>query len=281
MTLLDLQAILGYDAAPETILLLAFQAFEMLENSQKMLTQDQLERVGVFNFLYEPDDVLKNRLEDYKSWCKDRQGEDAGKLMEELAYLSFRCLKGWNSIKSGQSYSGQHDLIISGIEKEWQILSIILHLPRNGGKILVEAKNQDNPITDQQMSRLGFIIQNKYLEQCYLGVFFSRTSATGFPTNETEQFRTLHDARASQVLFHAITRKYLIVLDDSHLLRLGERGSLPRIMEALIREVEDGLGETVGFDENWQENRRLPQHLAKYETSKRKQSKTIKSKIKS
>lgn len=225
---------------------------------------DSLPAWKIFERLYQPDQLLLERLNDYELWYVSRTDEDPGQLMEEIAFLAFRCLIGHDSIKSGQSEGPQHDLIITGSSHLWRLLIETLHLPVEGRKILIEAKNTDDKIDDAQFSRLCFILEHKFQNQCHLGVFFSRERATGFPEPGTSQQRVLRDARATQILFHAMTRKYVVLLNHDDILRLGEVGSLPRLLEARIRDIEDRLGTEVDFNTDWKETDTLPTHLRKY-----------------
>ncbi len=252
---------------------------EALERTPRLLASAQ-SKAKYFKLFYRPDDRLKQRLVDYRQWCDEWErnkqkkrgqraqqvlGEDPGKLMEEIAYLAFSCLKGHDVIKAGQSEAAQHDLIVAGSSLTWLLLMDVLHLPRGGRTILVEAKNLDEKVTDQQLSRLGYILQNKYFAQCHLGVFFTRKGATGFPSGDEDQQRQLRDARATQILFHVMTQnKFIVVLDHEHLLRLGEDGALISMLEVLIRDVEDRLGTYIQFSEDWQELDVLPEHFLKY-----------------
>ena len=226
---------------------------------------------GNFNLadsLYVPDEALVNRLQDFERWCETRDGEDPGHLMEEIAFLAMRCLKGREAINSYQSYAAQHDLLISGSTAAWFLIMEHLHLPTDGRTIVVEAKNLDQRVTDAQFSRLCGVIQNKLQATCHLGIFFSREGASGFPKppnredEETRQ-RVLRDARATQVLFHARTCKFVIVLDRNDLRLLSQSGGLLRVLEAKIRDAEQGSGVSLQFDEQWDEVD-LPGHLSQY-----------------
>lgn len=221
--------------------------------------------------LYDPDDHLISRIADYNQWYETRAGEDPGQLMEEIAFLSFRRLRGWESIKSYQSYAQQHDLVIAGSRPWWFILIKYLHLLPERRTILIEAKNRDDRVSDSDFSRLCGIIQNKLAETCNLGIFFTREGASGFSglteLGETgSRQRSLRDARATQVLFHAKTGKFVVVLNHDDLQLLTQKGALPRILEAKIRDVEEAAGLSLQFNENWTETD-LPPHLSQYENS--------------
>jgi hypothetical protein len=215
--------------------------------------------------LYKPDDQLCSRIADYERWTVSGGDENPGQLMEEIAYLAFRCLSGRESLKSYQSFAAQHDLVISGSTPQWFVLLKFLHLRTSGRLIAIEAKNLGVKVDDAQFSRLCFILQNKFGQQCELGVFVTRFGATGFPVpGGGTTPRVLRDAYATQVLFHGATGKYVVVLDDSDLRRLTEPGALLRILEAKIRHVEEAGDLDVGSSTGWAEVE-LPPHLAKYE----------------
>jgi hypothetical protein len=218
--------------------------------------------------LYDPDEALRQRLSEYAAWCDGNSVEDAGNLMEELAFLAFQCLQGHNSMKSYWSFSAQHDLVISGGSALWDLLMDYLHLEKSGRSILIEAKNlsetkhSTGKIDDHQFSRVCGILQNKFVSTAHLGVFFSRHSATGFPKHG-QTLKHLHDAQATQLIFHALTKKFVVVLDDDDIRRLGEPGALPRLLEAKIREIEAWTGRPIEFTDNWEEVL-LPPHLAQH-----------------
>ncbi len=187
--------------------------------------------------------------------------------MEELVFLAFRCLQGWCSIKSYQSYAAQHDLVISGSEGGWLLLMILLHLPPQSGTIVVEAKNLSEAVSDSQFSRLCGVIQNKFSQLCHLGVLFTRFGASGFPdasgSRSKKPQRSLKDARATQVLFHARTEKYVVVFSEKDIQALASPGSLVRLLEAKIRDIEEATGLDWSFSEDWREIV-LPPHMSKY-----------------
>jgi hypothetical protein len=222
------------------------------------------------SLIFEPDEGLIHRISDYNEWRKNGSGEDPGQLMEELAYLAFRRLQGHNRIRSYQSFSSQHDLVISGTDPKWALLMRKLHLPSDKGTIVVEAKNLKAQVTDDQFSRLCSTIENKFDGQCHLGVVFSRMGATGFPKRSSstdarsKRTRSLRDAHATQVIFHAKTGKYVVVLDDHDIQLLTQPGALSRILEAKIGDVEEACGLPLSFNDDWVETD-LPPHLSKYE----------------
>lgn len=227
------------------------------------------------SLFYEPDQSLVSRIHDYNEWCQNPEDEDPGKLMEEIAYLAFRCLQGKSSIKSYQSFAPQIDLSVTGSSPIWSKLIEYLHLPGTHRTIVIEAKNlgaatsrSRGRVTDAQFSRLCSILQNQFGGTSELGVFVTRFGATGFPRTappgqRTIRRRGLRDAQATQIVFHAKTSKYVVVLDHNDIQKLVDPGALPRILEAKIRAVEEWTGLPVEFDQEWQQVD-LPAHLNKY-----------------
>ena len=138
-----------------------------------------------------------------------------------------------------------------------------LHLPQSGRSIVVECKNQDKKVTDQQFSRLCGILQNKFVDTAHLGVFISRTTATGFPKSTKSALRSLRDARATQALYHARTGKYVILIEHANLKQIKEGVPFVKILEAKIRDVEASTGIVLSFSEDWKEVL-LPKHLLKH-----------------
>lgn len=232
--------------------------------------------------MYQPDDALISRIHDYTVWCENKdkeekkgktrrkakgtmEDEDAGRLMEEIALLAMRCLKGYETVKSYQSYAAQIDLLISGSSSNWVMLMRYLHLDTSYRSIVIEAKNLNKRVDDKQFSRFCYHLQNTFISTAQLGVFFTRFGATGFPNSENSKskpprMRPIRDAQATQIIFHAITKKFIIVLDHNDILKLGETGYLPRIIEAKIREIE----QWSGFETGPIDVIDLPAHLAKY-----------------
>ncbi len=246
-------------------------AMARLEEFDPRTRSELLESEGWIKYvLYRPDPSLFKRLQDYFDWRSGNHDEDAGALMEEIALLIFKGLMGWGSIRSFQSYAPQHDLVVDGSSAAWEILMMYLHLPRDGRSIVIEAKNQNQKISDQQFSRLCGILQNKFTDTAHLGVFVSRTTASGFPEPchnmpdaSGSRVRSLRYARATQALFHSKTGKYVIVIDECDLQMIANGVALPKILEAKIRELEAATGLALSFDEDWREVD-LPSHLSRY-----------------
>jgi len=225
--------------------------------------------------LYRPDEDLKKCVIEYTNWVREVQNPTidkkrnkelklvGGQLMEKIAYLSFRCLVGKGAIKSYQSSSGpQHDLVITGSSPHWKLLIALLRLKMD--KVVLEAKNTDGVVTDAQFSRLCFIVENKFQNQCQLGIFFTRQGATGFPKTNDKRQRILKDAKATQIIFHAKTGKYIIVFDHEDIVKLILPGALPSLIRSKINDVEDVSGLSLKYDEDLNEMDDLPPHLAIY-----------------
>ncbi|MBI5298170.1 MAG: hypothetical protein HY869_22055 [Chloroflexi bacterium] len=239
-------------------------AFAMLREVDGKARTEILEAQGWAQLVFQHSSKLNTRLKDYFDWCSGLKEESPGDLLEEIAYLLFQCFEGVGNTRSYQSYAPQHDLVVDGESNAWIYLMHYLHLPISGRTIVVECKNQEDPITDQQFSRLCGILQNKFQDLAHLGVFISHTPATGFPVKGKKK-RALSDSRATQALFHAKTSKYVVVVDHEDLVNISKGISFAKILESKIREVEASTGINLEFAENWEEIL-LPPHLAKHKS---------------
>jgi len=226
---------------------------------------DTIDKWRLIEKLYIPDEILIKRLEEFKKWCSSKTGEDPGRLMEEIALLSLRCLRGADVIKSYQSYAAQFDLLVSGSSRSWLLIMQILHLDNKYRSIMVEAKNLNNRVNDNQFSRFCYHIQNTFTNTVQLGIFYTRFGATGFPMKETKskRQRKLSDAQATQILFHAKNNKFVVVFNQEEILALDQAGSLISILEKKIRQVEGWTGLPINEDVTILEVD-LPKHLARY-----------------
>lgn len=243
---------------------LVHNTFAALDELDPKVRSEILESDGWADIIYDASPELTKRLQEYFEWREKKRKEDPGNLMEEIAYLLFRSIRGTDNIRSFQSYAPQHDLVVDGNSTAWQTLMLYLHLPRDGRTIVVEAKNQVAKIDDHQFSRLCGILQNKFANTSQLGVFISRTKATGFPFKKTTRERSLRDVRATQALFHARTNKYVVVIDEDDLKTIFKGVPFTKILEMKIREIEASSGKTISFDEDWGIVD-LPEHLSRYE----------------
>lgn len=225
--------------------------------------------------LYIPDETLKRRLKDFEKWCEEkdrkplgeRDSEEAGELMEEIAFLALRCLKGYEAVKSYQSFAGQIDLVVSGSTSSWILLMKVLHLDAKFRSIVVEAKNLQEKVDDKQFSRFCYHLQNTFVNTAQLGIFFTRLGATGFPksmsASDRVRQRSLRDAQATQILFYARSSKFVVVLNKEDIINLREPGTLVRLLERKVRAIEEWTG-IVSDDESSLPEVDIPGHLLKY-----------------
>lgn len=218
------------------------------------------------DFLYIPSDKLMQRVLDYRDWCskhaaKDPNIEDAGKLMEEVALLAFSSLRGYNTLLSYQSYADQYDLVISGTSGHWRAILHWLGLD-NLPVIVVEAKNTDTKVDVPIFTRLCSIVQNTFDGECGLGVFFTRTGATGFPS-EGRPVQSLRYAQARQVIFHAKTNKHLVVLTDMDIDLLLKPGGLLHVLRDKILQIKMLTGSDFRLTPTWHRVE-LPPHLKQH-----------------
>jgi hypothetical protein len=225
-------------------------------------TRQVLNADGWTGIFYSPIPHLGERLQDYFAWREGKRIEKPGELLEEIAFLLFKSLHGVQNVRSYTSFAAQHDLVVDGSSQIWLSLMSYLHLPEEGRSIVVECKNEKTKITDQQFSRLCGILQNKFETTAHLGVFISRQKATGFPEGSKKK-KTLSESRATQVIFHAKTKKFVIVVDEEDLKKIADGFSFPKLLEAKIREVEASYGTEISFNDTWEETI-LPNHLKKY-----------------
>jgi hypothetical protein len=241
---------------------LMIDALAALNELGERTRTEVLESQGWADLLTKESPQLNERLKDYFDWCAGKKEENPGDLLEEIAYLLFQCFIGVGNVRSFQSYAPQHDLVVDGDSTAWVLLMNYLHLPVSGRTVIVECKNQEKPITDQQFSRLCGILQNKFQDTAHLGIFISHTPATGFP-KKGKGVRSLRDSRATQALFHAKTNKYVVVINHDDLVSISKGANFSKILEAKIREVEASTGISLEFDEEWKETL-LPPHLLKH-----------------
>lgn len=253
--------------------LLDQREFDALENISNQFIPNWVDASD----LYQPSTALLNRIGDYEKWCsliKNKpartwskySSEDPGRLLEEIACLAFASIKGKRTFKSYQSFAAQIDLAIWGDDFDWLTFLAFLQLPYRFQTIVVESKNLSTEVDDKQFGRFCGLIQNKFTETAKLGVFFTRNGYTGGPKRGSDRKRILRDAQATQILFHAKTGKFVVVLDDNDLRELKNPGSLPKILKAKIRAVEAWTGLSISFDEDLVERNDLPPHLQRHFT---------------
>lgn len=218
-----------------------------------------------YDYLYLPDAVLKEKIVELNQRNKRWSTTAKGRLMEEIALLTLKSLKGWSSIKSYQSFAAQLDLVVTGDDPDWKALISLLRLPWEQRTMVVEAKYLRGKVEDHQFSRLCSVLHTSFGAQASLGIFFTIHGATGFPKDD-ETLRSLHDAQATQILFHARTNKYVVVFDEIDIQRLGEPGAFPRLLEQKIRAVEAWTGRTDRLPKSNAVEWHLPPHLEQHLT---------------
>lgn len=216
------------------------------------------------SYWYRPDKKITELLTQLKTYIQKKsplksERERAGKLMEQIAFLSLGALQGVKSIKSYQSVSAQYDLLVYGEELFWKNLFSLLgaiNLPRG---IIVEAKAYSKPIEDRHFSRLCNLVELNLENSIGIGIFFTIKGATGFPQRGGRRKRAISDCWFRQVLFYAKTRKPILVLDAEDIFSLDKNGSLIKILARKIREIEELSGLPTEVEE-W-EVVDLPPHL--------------------
>jgi hypothetical protein len=247
------------------------------EFAQIKHSRDVSENRLIHEAQYQPSEGLKKYISEFREWCSKNPGKSkaereahnikAGELMEQIAGLAFQSLRGETVIESFYSLEFQLDLAVSGnMALHWKVINTIIgfHNQRTA-KIIIEAKNRNKPIDTTDFSRLCYIVEHQFREQCLLGIFFSRKSASGF-TKAGNQQRSLKAARATQILFHRKTGKYVIVFDYDDILSLVHPGSLTLLIAEKIEDIENVVGtHLIDFDNDLPKhtrmNQRLPDHI--------------------
>lgn len=197
---------------------------------------------ALFGYLYKPHPALGNLIVQLEEYAKiDRPPkkvrEKAGRLMEQIAAVSFVQIKGVSSIKSYQSAAAQYDLLVSGDSLSWSTLAKMLYMRDNRRDILIEAKARSQKLTDKEFSRLIGILET-HLSVVGMGVFFTIQGATGFPKPGVPQ-RALRDCQLRQALYFAKTEKPIIIFDLRDLMALNTVGALPRLIARKVRALSE------------------------------------------
>lgn len=247
-----------------------------MHNTQEQWVQQAIEALKNLNsgdpgtrplatYLYTADRGLTECLEQLKEFLElenpaHSERQTAGYLLEQIALLAFRGLKGFTSIKSFQSAGPQIDLLISGDETHWLYVCKLLYLDINQRGIVVEAKATAGPLKDNQFARLCSIMELNLFKSVGLGVFFTIKGVSGFPQRGNSRQRKISDSRLRQVLFHAKTQKAIVVLDKDDILELNRNGSLILMLERKIRDLSELSGLPTPSYEQCKEID-LPDHL--------------------
>ena len=234
-------------------------------NSLNQLDRNDPATDKLASYCYIPHKKLPEYLEKFKQHLEiskptQKQLQERGKLLEQIVYLVFCGLKGATSFKSFQSAGPQYDLLVSGNSEKWITVCKILYLEDNIRDIMIEAKAKQSKLPDKDFARLCNIM-DLYLTNSGLGIFFTLEGATGFPeSNSTTRQKKIGDCRLRQVLYHAKTNKYVIVLDKEDLFILDKNGSLISLLTRKIRDICEMSGlSTVPVEQLKEVD--LPQHL--------------------
>ena len=233
------------------------ELFQQIDNAHKILMNsvDELNKRGYGSQLtklyashyYQPNSKLTELLTELEIYIKkqkpsDKERQDAGKLMENIAFVVLYGLKGVciNNIKSFQSVGAQYDLLVhedhlTG-ESVFSLLGITNNIPKG---ILIEAKAYAKPIEDKHFSRFCNLIQLNLEHSVGIGIFFTIKGATGFPKRGGKNKRAISDSWFRQVLFYAKTNKPIIVLDAEDILSLDRNGSFIELLKKKIDEIEE------------------------------------------
>jgi hypothetical protein len=210
----------------------------------------------ILPLLYQPDSRLpallrevdallktKKRAKRGKSGLAPLEAQALGYTLEKIAVLAFQGLVGIESAKSYQSAAAQHDLLVTGSDTLWLQVCKTIRIDESQRGILVEAKATKNRLGDHEFERLGNIVAHHFRATVALGVFFAIEGATGFPkAGKSEREISVRACRLTQlVLYHGV-KKPVIVLDWADIKSLTEAGSLVRILERRIREIEEQTG---------------------------------------
>jgi hypothetical protein len=171
-----------------------------------------------------------------------KQREEAGLLMEKIAWNAFGNLLGRPWRKAFRSPAGQLDLLVGGESPRWAQVTKALHPRSEGMSILVEAKATSDKVSVGTFTRLCALIALTQPETCGIGVFFTLKGATGFPAGAASPSFVLRDARFWQAIMYAKTGKPIVVLDERDVLTLAVPGSLVVLMRRKIRELEEMTG---------------------------------------
>ncbi|WP_217901469.1 hypothetical protein [Pseudanabaena sp. SR411] len=105
----------------------------------------------------------------------------------------------------------------------------------NQRDIVLESKAIKSSLSDSQFARMCSIMTFS-LTHAGLGIFFTLNGASSFPKRNQARQQTIGNARLRQVVFHASTKKVIIVLDKDDIFTLNQSGSL---ITLLIRKTRD------------------------------------------
>jgi hypothetical protein len=198
-------------------------------------------------WMYIPHPCLSNYLDKLAAYLakpspEAAERQAAGYLLEQIAFLTFRGIRGSEKPKSFQSAGPQYDLLCVGHTEQWFKMCDILSMDRRQRKIVVEVKAIDSPVNDQQFARLCNLMDLNLFKSAGLGIFFTLNGASGFPKRGSAKQRSVSDARLRQLLNHAKTGKSIVVFDQDDILQLNRNGSLLDLLIEKIEELSDVSG---------------------------------------
>ena len=265
---------------------MSFSETELIESLLKTL--DQLREHKVYNdssisklanYFYIPNEKINNLLSELQRLIEISKNPTErrkirgfnnviGRILEQIAFLGFKGLKGVSILKSFQSAGPQYDLIASGNDEQW--LSICNQFLGDNRlyDIVIEAKATQSKVNDQQFARLCSILQHNLFSSSGMGIFFTLNGATGFPNKDTKRRQNaLQSARLRQVLFMAQCNKPILVFDLDDILSLDKKGSLFKLILQKIRDIEQQSGVYLPPDIDEPFECDLPSHLMELQYS--------------
>lgn len=202
--------------------------------------------IKFFSYFNQIDPKLPSFLNHFQSLLSiqnpsHQQLQERGKVLEQIACLVFSKLSGCTVVKSFQSAGPQYDLIVSGNDLKWKFIVESLFIPFEKRDILIEAKAKNERLPDKDFARLCSIMEHN-LTSTGLGIFLTLQGATGFPKNPQSRQRGVKDCLLRQIIFHAKTGKYIIVLDQQDIFSLAQPGSLLLLLSRKIKELQELSG---------------------------------------
>ncbi len=247
------QVMLSQDELVEYII----NAMDLLEAGDPALNK-------LIPYVYKADNKLSEYLDKLRIFTEiedptSKQTQEAGKLLEQIVLLSFKGLKGVQSMKSFQSAGPQYDLLVTGDDIYWKRVTKTLYLEWENRNIVIEAKATKAPLPDKQFARLCSIMEHNLIG-AGLGIFVTLNGATGFPKRNSKRQRSVSDCRLRQIIFYARTKKIIVVLDKEDLFELTKNVTLIEILTRKIRDLSELSGLPTVPAENCQEID-LPPHL--------------------
>ena len=222
------------------------QIVEQAIEALKLVNKISPEANALISYLYTPDTILEEYLSKLRVFLNlprptKKETQDAGYLLEEISLICFCGLVGYTNIKSFRSPSAQYDLVIGGDTLEWKELYEFLFLNFNQRDIVIESKAIKASLSDSQFARMCSIMTLS-LTNAGLGIFFTLNGASGFPARDQARQQTIGNARLRQVVFHASTKKTIIVLDKNDIFTLNQNGSLITLLIRNLRDLHELSG---------------------------------------